>query len=158
MNGKSGIVGFDNGVRDLGRRNNGKGCHHAVWELLTNFGDQKRTHTSTSSTTERVGDLEALEAVAALSFTSDHIKNLVDKLSTFSVMTLSPVVSSTRLAKDKVVRTEQLTEWASADSIHGTRFQVDKDGTRNIFVAGCLQAGQYILSTRPLSKQQTSLK
>jgi hypothetical protein len=96
VNGESGIIGFNNGIRNLGRRNNGESGHHAVWELLTNLGDQKRTHTSTCSTTERVGDLEALEAVAALSFTSNDIKNLVNKL------------------------------------------QVDKDGTRNILVAGGL--------------------
>jgi hypothetical protein len=138
MDRESGIVWLDNGIRDLGGRNNGEGSHHAVWELLTNLRDQERTHTSTSSTTERVGNLETLEAVAALSLTTDDIKDLVNKLSTLSVMTLSPVVTSAGLTEDKVVGTEELTEGTSTDSIHGTWLQIDEDGARNILIAGSL--------------------
>lgn len=138
MDRESGIVWLNNGIRDLGGRNNGEGSHHAVWELLTNLGDQERTHTSTSSTTERVGNLETLKAVAALSLTTDDIKDLVNKLSTLSVMSLSPVVTSARLTEDKVVGTEELTEGTSTDSIHGTWLQIDEDSARNILVAGGL--------------------
>jgi hypothetical protein len=69
-----------------------------------------------------VGDLEALKAIAALSLATDDIEDLVDKLSTLSVVTLGPVVAyfvllvslfwrgvnltSTALAEDEVVGTE----------------------------------------------------
>lgn len=134
MNGECGVVRLDNGVRDLGGWNDREGCHHAIWELLANLGDQQRPHTSTSTTTKGVSNLEALQAVATLSFTANDIKNLVDKLCSLRVMTLGPVVSSTRLTKDKVVRTEELTERTSSDSIHCARLKVDKDSARDIFV------------------------
>jgi hypothetical protein len=61
--------------------------------LLTNLGDEQGTHTGTGSTTERVGDLEALKAVAGLSLLANNIENVINELSTFSVVTLGPVVS-----------------------------------------------------------------
>ena len=138
VDGKSGVVGLDNGVRDLGGWNDGESSHHTVGELFTDLGDQKRTHTGTSSTTEGVGDLETLEAVTSLSFATNNVKNLVDKLSTLSIMTFSPVVASAGLTENEVVGAEELTEWASADGIHGTWLQIDEDGTRDILVAGSL--------------------
>ena len=135
VDGEGGVVGLDNGIGDLGGRHDGEGGHHAVGELLTDLGDQEGTHTSTGTTTEGVGDLETLEAVAALSLTADDVKNLVDQLSTLSVVTLRPVVTSTRLAENKVVGTEELTKGASADGVHCTRLQVDEDGTGNELVA-----------------------
>ena len=138
MDGEGGVVGLDNGVGDLGGRHNGESGHHAVGELLANLGDQKRTHTGTGTTTERVGDLETLEAVAALSLTADDIEDLVDQLGTLGVMTLCPVVTSTRLAEDEVVRAEQLAEGTSADGVHGTGLEIDEDGTGHELVVGRL--------------------
>jgi hypothetical protein len=86
-----------------------------------------------------VGDLETLEAVTALSLTADNIENLIDQLGTLGVVTLGPVVSGTGLTEDEVVRSEELTEWASTDGVHGTRLQVDKDGTRDVLVASTLR-------------------
>jgi hypothetical protein len=82
-----------------------------------------------------VGNLETLKAVTAFSLTTNNIKNLVDKLSTLSVVTLGPVVTSAGLSENKVVGTEELTKRTSADGVHGAWLQVDKDGTRNILVA-----------------------
>jgi hypothetical protein len=138
MHGESGIVWLNNGVGNLGGWDNRESCHHAIRELLTDLGDQKRTHASTSSTTERVGDLETLEAVASFGFTTNDIKNLINKLSTFGVMSLCPVVTSARLTEDEVVGAEKLAERTSSDSIHSTRLQVDEDGTRNVLVARSL--------------------
>lgn len=42
------------------------------------------------------------------------------------------------LAKDKVVRTEKLAERTGSNSIHRAGFEIDEDGTRDIFVARCL--------------------
>jgi hypothetical protein len=138
MDGEGSIVWLDNGVGHLGGWDNGEGSHHTVGELLTDLGDQERTHTSTGSTTKRVGDLETLKAVASLSLTTNDIEDLVDELSTLSVMSLSPVVASSRLTEDEVVGAEELTERTSTDGIHGTWLQIDEDGTRNILVAGSL--------------------
>jgi len=36
------------------------------------------------------------------------------------------------LTKDKVVRPEQLSEWAGAHRVHGSWLQVDQNGTRDV--------------------------
>ncbi len=38
-----------------------------------------------------------------------------------------------QLTKDKVVRPEQLSKWAGANRIHGSRLQINQDGTGNKF-------------------------
>jgi len=86
-----------------------------------------------------VGDLEALEAVAALGLTTDDIENLVDKLCTFSVMTFGPIVTSAGLAEHEIVWTEELAERSSADGIHSARFEIDEDGARDELVARSLR-------------------
>jgi hypothetical protein len=85
-----------------------------------------------------VGDLETLEAVAALGLAAHDVEDLVDQLGTLSVMTLCPVVTSTRLAEDEVVGAEELTERSSADGVHGTRLEIDEDGTGHELVVGGL--------------------
>ena len=86
VDGEGGIVGLDDGVGDLGRRHNGERAHHAVGVLLTNLGDEECAHTSTGTATERVGDLEALQAVGTLGLLADDVEDRVDKLSAFSVV------------------------------------------------------------------------
>jgi hypothetical protein len=138
VHGESGVVRLNNGVGHLGRWDNGESGHHTVGEFLTDLGNEECTHTSTSTTTKRVSDLETLEAVTSLSLATDDIDDLVDELSTLSVVTLGPVVTGTRLTENKVVGTEELTKGTSADGVHGTGLQVDEDSTRDIFVAGSL--------------------
>jgi hypothetical protein len=82
-----------------------------------------------------VGDLKTLQAVAAFCLTADYIKDLVDKLCALGVMALSPVVTGSRLSENKVVGTEKLAERSGTDSVHSTRLQIDKNSTRDIFVA-----------------------
>jgi hypothetical protein len=89
-------------IADLGGRNDGEGTHHSVWVFLPDLRDQKCTHTSTSTTTKRVGDLETLKTVGCLGLSSDNIENRVNELGTFSVMTLCPIVTSTALTKDAI--------------------------------------------------------
>ena len=138
MDGESSVVRLHNGVRDFGGWHDGEGGHHSVGELLADLRDQKRTHTGASSTTKGVGDLKTLEAVAALSLASDDIENLVDQLGTLSVVTLCPIVTSTRLAENEVVGAEELSERSSTDRVHGTGLQIDENSTRNKLVAGSL--------------------
>jgi hypothetical protein len=86
-----------------------------------------------------VGDLEALEAVTAFSLATDDIEDLVHKFGTLSVVALGPIVTSTRLAEDEIVRAEELTKWTSADSVHGTWLKIDEDCARDELVTGSLQ-------------------
>lgn len=52
------VAHLDDGIRDLGTGDDRVCAHHSVGVLFSDLGDQKGTHTSTSSTTKRVGDLE----------------------------------------------------------------------------------------------------
>jgi proteasome assembly chaperone (PAC2) family protein len=79
-----------------------------------------------------VGDLETLEAVTTFSFLSDDIEDGVDEFSTFSVMTLGPIVTSTSLAENEVVGSEELTERTSSDGVHGSGLKIHKNGSGDV--------------------------
>merc|ERR1719262_645960 len=66
VDGEGGVVWLDDGVGHLWRWEDGEGEHHAVWVLLTDLGDEECSHSGAGTTTEGVGDLEALEAIAGL--------------------------------------------------------------------------------------------
>ena len=51
-------------------------------------------------------------------------------------MTLGPVVSCSRLTKNKVIGTEHLSVRSRPDRVHGTRFQIDENGSGNVFASG----------------------
>ena len=85
-----------------------------------------------------MGELESLKAVAGLGFLSGDVKDRVDELSSLCVVTLGPVVTSTRLSKDEVVGSEDLAEWTRSDGIHGSWLEINKDGAWNVLAAGGL--------------------
>ena len=138
MDGKGGVVGLNDGIRHLGGGDDGEGAHDSVGVLLSDLGDQKGSHTGASTTTEGVGDLEALKAVAALSLLADNVEDGVDELSTLGVVTLGPVVTSTALTEDEVVGSEELTEGAGSDGVHGTGLEVHKNSAGNVSSTGGL--------------------
>ena len=55
--------------------------------------------------------------------------------STFGVVTLGPIVSSSRLSKDKIVGPENLSIRTGPDRVHGARLQVQKDRPWNVFAS-----------------------
>jgi len=120
----------------LGGWHDGEGGHDSVGVLLTDLGDEEGAHAGAGTTTEGVGDLEALEAVAALSLLADDVEDGVDELSTFGVVTLGPVVTGTGLTEDEVVGSEELTEGASTDGVHGAGLEVHKDSAGNVTATG----------------------
>jgi len=78
VNGESSIVRLDNGIRNFWRRNDGECRHHSIGILFTDFAEQKSTHTSTSTSTKRVCNLETLETIASFGFASNNIQNLIN--------------------------------------------------------------------------------
>jgi hypothetical protein len=138
VDGKGGVVRLHDGIGHLGGRNDREGGHHAIRILLTDLGDQKGSHSGSSSTTEGVGHLEALEAVARLSLLADNVKNGVDQLSTLSVVALGPIVSGSGLTEHEVIRAEKLTERTSTDRVHSSGLKIHQDSTRNVSATGGL--------------------
>ncbi len=73
-------------------------------------------------------------------------------------MSLSPVVSGTRLSKDKIVWSENLSVRAGPNRVHGSRFKIDKNSSGDILSAGGfvvvdvntfqLEVGVSVISTR----------
>jgi hypothetical protein len=59
-----------------------------------------------------VSDLETLKTVTSLSLLTDNIKHRVNELGNLSVMSFSPVVTSTALPKDEVIGTEKAAKGA----------------------------------------------
>jgi hypothetical protein len=129
MDGKGGVIRFNDGIGDLGGWEDGESLHDSVGVFFSDLGDKEGTHTGTGTTTEGVGDLETLEAIATFSFFSDNVEDGVDKFSTFGVMTFSPVVTGTSLSENEVVGSEELTEWSSSDRVHGSWFKIHKDSS-----------------------------
>ena len=82
VNRQSCIVRFNHGIRHLGRWYNRVGVHDPVWVLLTDLGDEQSTHSRSSATTQRVGQLESLQAVARFSFLADNIQHGIHQFST----------------------------------------------------------------------------
>ena len=136
MDGEGGVVWLNNGIGDLWRWHDGESSHDSVWVLFSDLGDEEGSHTGSGTTTEGVGDLETLEAIATFSFLSDNIEDGVDELSTFGVMTLGPVVTGTGLSEDEVVGSEELTEWSGSDGVHGSWFEIHEDGSWNVSSSG----------------------
>ena len=60
------------------------------------------------------------------------VEDGVNELSSFSVVTFSPVVSGTGLSEDKVVGSEELTEGSSSDGVHGSWFKIHKDSSGDV--------------------------
>ena len=138
MDGEGGVVWLNDGIRDLWGRHDGEGGHDSVWVLLSDLGDEEGSHTGSGTTTEGVGDLETLEAIATFGFLSDDIEDGVDELGSLGVVTLGPVVTGTGLSEDEVVRSEELTEWSSSDGVHGSWLKIHEDGSWDVSSTGGL--------------------
>lgn len=136
MDGEGSVVGLNDCVRHLGRGDDGEGFHDSIGVFFSDLGDEEGSHTRTGTTTQRVGDLESLEAIATFSFLSNNIENGVDEFSTFGVMTLGPVVTGTGLSENEVVGSEELTERSSSDGVHGTRLKIHKNSSWDVSSTG----------------------
>merc|ERR1719234_2921490 len=146
MNRKGSIVGLDNSVRNLRAGHHGVGVHDPVGEFFSYLGDQKCSHARASAATKRMCELETLKTIATFCLLPHHIKHAVHKLCTFCVVTLGPVVASTTLPKDKVVRPEDLAVGSAPDGVHGAGLEVDEDGPGDVLAS----AGLVVVNIDPL--------
>ena len=136
VDGQGGVVGLHHGVGHLGRRHDGEGVHDAVGVLLADLGDEERAHAGAGTAAQRVCQLEALQAVAALRLLTDYVQHGVDQLGALGVVALRPVVAGARLAEHEVVRAED--SWPNGtgpDRVHGPGLQVDQHGAGHVLAA-----------------------
>ena len=78
VDGEGGIVRLNDGIGHLWRWNDRECSHHSIGVFFANFADQKSSHTSTGTSTERVRYLETLETVTSLGFASNNIQYLIN--------------------------------------------------------------------------------
>jgi len=123
------IIWFNNSIRYFWRWEYWESGHNSVRIFFSDFGNKEGTHTRTSTTTEGVAYLESLKTIATFSFFSYNIKNWINKFSTFSIMTFSPVVTSTSLSEYEVIWSEKLSEWSSSYGVHCTWFEIHKNSS-----------------------------
>ena len=116
------VVRFNDGVGYFWGWDNWEGFHNSVRIFFSYFGNQKSSHTRSGSTSQGVGDLESLKAVASFGFFSDDIENWINQFCSFCVMTFCPVVSGSGLSEYKVVWSEELSEWSSSYWVHSSWF------------------------------------
>ena len=75
MDREGGVVGLNDGVGDLGGWHDGESGHDSVGVLFTDLGDEEGAHAGAGTTTEGVGDLETLKAIATFSFLADDVED-----------------------------------------------------------------------------------
>lgn len=90
MHGEGGIVRLDDGVGHLWRGHDGECAHHSVRIFLPDLGDEKGSHSSAGSASQRVGDLEPLQAVGVLCFFADNVEHGINELGTLGIIWNKP--------------------------------------------------------------------
>ena len=136
MHREGSVVWLNDGIRDLWGWHDGESGHDSIWVLFSDLGDKECSHTGSGTTTEGVGDLETLKAIATLSFLSDDIEDGVDELSSLGVVTLGPVVTGTGLSENEVVGSEELTERSGSDGVHGSWLKIHEDCSGDVSSSG----------------------
>merc|ERR1719147_357674 len=59
-------------------------------------------------------------------------------VSAFCVVSFCPVVSSPTLSKNKIIRSEDLSKWPTANTVHSSGLQVNQNSPWHIFAPGGL--------------------
>mmetsp|Transcript_25482 Transcript_25482/g.55830 ORF Transcript_25482/g.55830 Transcript_25482/m.55830 type:complete len:403 (+) Transcript_25482:613-1821(+) len=132
VNGKSSIVWLDNSIGNLRGRNDTVCANDTIGVFLFDFGYKKGSHTGSSTTTHRVGDLETLEYFTSFCLLAHAFHDVVYEFGSLCVVTLSPVISSSALSEDEVIGTEERPIGSRTDGVHGTGFQIGEDSSWNI--------------------------
>ena len=47
-------------------------------------------------------------------------------------MSFGPIVTSSSLSENEIIRSEELTEWSGSDGIHGSWLKIHKDGSGDV--------------------------
>ena len=139
VRGEDVVVGLNDGGGDLGSRGHGEGELGLAAVVDGEALKEERAETRAGSTTSGVEDHEALETSAVVSELSDAVKDKVDDLLADGVVTTGVVVGSILLAGDELLRVVELAVSTSADFITNSRFEINKDSTRDVLAGTSLR-------------------
>ena len=94
--------------------------------------EEERGESGTSTTTDGVGDDEALETSAAISQFSDSVEAEVDDFSADGVVSSGEVVRGIFLSGDDLLWVEQLSVGSGSDFVDDGWFKVDEESSRHV--------------------------
>lgn len=81
-----------------------EGVHDAVGVLLSDLADEQCSHAGAGASSQRVRELETLQALAALGLFPHHVQDWIHQLGPLRVVTFCPVVSCPTLTWETKVK------------------------------------------------------
>jgi hypothetical protein len=135
---QNGVVGLNDGSRDLRGREDSETQLGLLAVVNGQALQEEGAETRASTTTDSVEDEETLETSAVVSQLADTVEDEIDHLLANGVVTTSVVAGSILLARDELLRVEELTVGTSTDLIDDGGLQVNEDGTGDVFAGASL--------------------
>jgi len=124
--------------------------------------EEQRTKSRTGSSSNGVEDKKSLETSASISNLADSLEGEVYEFLSNSVMSSCVVIGGIFLSRKKLVRIEELPVGTISHFIDDRRFQIDKDGARDVLsTAGIREEGTkgvLFLSRRGLLRRLDSIR
>jgi len=133
------VVRLDDGRGDLRRRVDSKLQLGLLAIVNAQTLHEKRGEARASAATERVEDQEALEARALIGELADAVQDEVHDLLADGVVAARVVVGRVLLARDELLRVEELTVGARAHLVDDGGLQVHEDGTGHVLAGASLR-------------------
>jgi hypothetical protein len=135
---QNGVVRLNDGSRDLRGREDSETQLALLAVVNRQALQEEGAQTRASTTTDSVEDEETLETGAVVSQLADTVEDEIDHLLANGVVATSVVAGSILLARDELLRVEQLTVGTSTDLIDDSGLQVNEDGTGDVFAGTSL--------------------
>jgi len=135
VSGKDGVVWFNNSGGDLWCWVDGELQFGFLTVINGKTFHQEGSETRTGTTTEGVEDQETLETGTLISQFSDSVEDKIDDFFTNGVVTSGVVVGSIFFTSDQLFWMEELSVSTSTDFINNSWFQINKDGTWDVFAS-----------------------
>jgi hypothetical protein len=132
---QDGVVRFDNGGGDLRTRPDSEGDLGLLTIVDGETFHEETSQTGSSTTTDGVVDHETLKTGTVIGQLTDSIQAQVDDFLTDGIVTTSEIVSSIFFTRDQLFRMEQLSVGTSTNFINNGRFQIDEDGSWDVFTS-----------------------
>jgi len=132
VGGQDGVVGLNDGGRDLGRRIDSEAELGLLAVVNAQSLQEQRAETGSSAATNGVEDEETLETLADISQAADAIEGEVDHFLANGVVATSVVVGSILLARQELLGVVELAVGTSADLIDDGGLQVNEDGAGDV--------------------------
>ena len=135
---KNGVVRFDNSGGNLRRRRDSEGQLGLAAVVNGKSLQKEGSETGSGTSSGGVEDKESLKSGTVVGKLSDAVQDGVNNLLSDGVVTTGVVVGGILLSRDDLFRVVKLGVGSGADFVTDGRFQIDKDGARDVLSGGGL--------------------